>query len=113
MAVERIGRQTPTGGVSWMPYFTGGYAWARNTLTFHSEDGLTSKDRETHSGYAIGGGFTYALTHNVSWTAEYLYLGLESKKYSAFVDQDLGVPAGVNFGRLNVSVVRTGLNWRF
>ena len=101
------------GGLSWMPYVTGGYAWARNKLTFHSEDGLTSQDTQTHSGYTVGAGFTYAITQNVSWTAEYLFLGLGSKRYNIFVDQDVGVPAGANFGSINLNVFRTGLNFRF
>ena len=101
------------GGVSWMPYFTVGYAWARNKLSFHSEDGLVSSDTQTLGGYAIGGGFAYALTQKVTWTAEYLHLGFDSKTYNVFVDQDTGVPAGASYGRLNVNLYRTGLNWRF
>jgi outer membrane immunogenic protein len=101
------------GGLSWMPYFTGGYAWARNQLTFRSEDLLSSTQTQTHGGYAIGAGLAYAMTQNLQWTAEYLFLGLDSKTYNVIIDQDIGVPAGANYGRLNVNLFRTGLNWRF
>jgi outer membrane immunogenic protein len=101
------------GGLSYMPYFTGGYAWARNQLTFRSEDLLSSTETQTHGGYAIGAGLAYAMTQNLQWTAEYLFLGLDSKTYNVIIDQDTGVRAGANYGRLNVNLFRTGLNWRF
>jgi len=105
---------------NWLPYITGGFAWGSNKFSVHAEGDNTDhpispsfSDTQTHTGWTIGAGLEYAITPNVFWRAEYLYLDLGSKHYNVTLDADTGVLPGLDFGRLKVNTFKTGLDWRF
>ena len=100
------------GGLSWMPYFTGGWAWATSKVSVNGDAGTFSSDSQTLSGWTLGGGIEYAINPSLSWKAEYLYTRFNSATYSVVFDDD-GVPPGLTLGSTNVSTFKTGLNWRF
>jgi outer membrane immunogenic protein len=86
-----------------MPYVTGGAAFGDIKTTAF---GLGS-ERETKTGWTVGGGLEAALAG--PWTAkvEYLYVDLGKGGCGAAV---CGVPTDVDF---KTNIVRAGLNYRF
>lgn len=60
-----------------LPYITGGAAWANSKSTI----GLT-ENKDTNWGWTIGGGAEYALTNNWTVKAEYLYLNFDGNTYT-------------------------------
>jgi outer membrane immunogenic protein len=101
------------GGLGWMPYVTGGWAWARNKLSAQGDAGTFTSDTQTLNGWTIGVGLEYAITPYLTWKAEYLFMEFDSKSYAITLDDEPGVLPGANFDRLKVNVIKTGLNWRF
>jgi len=101
------------GGLGWMPYVTGGWAWARNKISVQGDAGTFTSDTQTLNGWTVGVGLEYAITPYLTWKAEYLFMEFDSKSYAVLFDDDLGVLPGANFDRLKVNVFKTGLNWRF
>lgn len=87
-----------------LPYVTGGLAWANGTASLSDGVSTISAD-ETYVGFAIGGGVEYAVTDNVTVKGEYLYTDFGNK------DFDTGV--GVVGTELNAHVARVGLNYKF
>jgi outer membrane immunogenic protein len=95
-----------------LPYVTGGLAWARADLDFSnriSGDGVTllhntASDKQTFTGWTLGAGLEYALTDSITAKAEYLYGDLGSQ------DFDLGTPIRAD---LTLQTVRFGLNYKF
>jgi len=84
-----------------MPYVTGGLAWARGSVTL--SDGVVSADIEDdYFGYTIGAGVEAAVADNVTIKAEYLYANFGD------ADFDTGVDIG-----LTSHIVRVGLNYKF
>ena len=86
----------------WMPYITGGWAYANATRT--TSVGLQSLTMG-HSGWTAGAGVEWALAQNWTLKAEYKYLAFGSATY-AFA----GTPSTVN---LNVHSAEIGLNYKF
>ncbi|WP_454918150.1 outer membrane protein [Xanthobacter sediminis] len=85
-----------------LPYFTGGAAWAKTSFTgpwAATADG-------TRWGWTIGGGAEYAITNNWTVKAEYLYLDLG--------DKNITYPNGdqVSSG-LTMNTVKAGVNYKF
>lgn len=68
------------------------------------------------TGWTAGGGFEYALSQNVSFKTEYLYVNLgHGAGVNAVAQGGSGaVPSSftVTYGRLDFNVVRLGLNWK-
>lgn len=98
---------------SFLPYVTGGIAWARHEVTY-SQDffGLGGTDvRETkgHLGWVAGAGVEYALTKSFSVKAEYLYADYGSETYRG---DFLGLPLAESIDLTSHST-RLGLNYRF
>ncbi|MCX5520167.1 porin family protein [Kaistia defluvii] len=95
-----------------LPYVTGGLAWANAELDFHNQiiaDGnvavdLSASDKQTLTGWTIGAGLEYAITNNVTAKVEYLYADLGSK------DFDLGTPVSTD---ITMQTVKIGLNYKF
>lgn len=122
----RLGWAVSSPAAQWLPYVTGGWAWARgsvNALTVAAElpGGFCTanaagfcafSDSQTLSGWALGAGSEVALNSNWSVKAEYLHLGFNSKSFAAFVADDGTAPAPLAF-RTDVDLVRAGLNYRF
>lgn len=95
-----------------LPYVTGGLAWANASLDFHNQviaDGdvrvdLRASDKQTFTGWTVGVGLEYAITNNITAKAEYLYADLGSK------DFDLGTPVTAD---ITMQTVKLGLNYKF
>ncbi|MET4632330.1 outer membrane protein [Kaistia defluvii] len=95
-----------------LPYVTGGLAWANAELDFHNQiiaDGnvavdLSASDKQTFTGWTIGAGLEYAVTNNITAKVEYLYADLGSK------DFDLGTPVSAD---ITMQTVKFGLNYKF
>ncbi len=86
-----------------LPYFTGGAAWANTSFT--GPWGWTSESN-TQWGWTIGGGAEYAITNNWTVKAEYLYLDFGSQDYT-FVGGD-----SISTG-FNMQTVKAGFNYKF
>jgi outer membrane immunogenic protein len=69
------------------------------------------------TGWTAGGGFEYALSQNVSFKAEYLYVNLgHGAAVNAVAQSGFGhIPSSftVAYSALDFNVVRLGLNWKF
>lgn len=70
----------------------------------------------TRVGWALGGGIEYAITQSLSLKAEYLYYDLGTTRYAvagSSTDPAEGFLGGVAKAKLNGSLARVGLNWKF
>ena len=83
-------------GGAFMPYVTGGLAFANGTMDF---DGYTESN--THIGWTVGAGVEIAATEDLSIDILYRYSDFGSKEYD-------GVDIGVT-----QHAVTAGLNWKF
>jgi outer membrane immunogenic protein len=98
---------------NWLLYATGGFAYAQlendATATFGAFS-ATHDSSQTRTGWTLGGGTEFAFAPH--WTAklEYLYanLGRNTTIFTPFP-----LPAIGNAARVDLSVVRTGVNYRF
>lgn len=85
-----------------LPYVTGGFAYGR----LDSSSAFTGFSiGQTLPGWTAGGGVEYAITHNLSFRTEYLYVDLSN--------QDFQTPAGARTAHPTLNVVRAGLDWKF
>lgn len=102
------------GGLSWMPYVTGGWAWGGSTVSSQVSTLLNPFSSGTASlgGWTVGGGLEYAITPSLSWKAEYLYTRYNAATYLATIDDDIGITPGLTLDRMNLSTFKTGLNLR-
>lgn len=91
---------------NFLPYVTGGVAWANNQVKISSGGTSISQDK-VHTGWALGAGVEYAITNHISAKVEYLYADLGREAY--FTDF---APGGVNFDG-HIQTVKAGLNYRF
>ncbi len=94
-------------------YATGGWAYGRvkssGSIGLGGFGGGLSRSQSAN-GWTVGAGVEYALTNNLSFKTEYLYVDLGDKTLYA-------ADYGFATARLDVDtrfhVVRAGLNWRF
>jgi outer membrane immunogenic protein len=94
-------------GLAWdrfMPYVTGGLAYGNIRASAPPFAGASGN----RSGWTLGGGLEFALAGNWTAKAEYLYVDLGKLDCGAAC----GAPAPDRV-RLNASVIRAGLNYRF
>jgi outer membrane immunogenic protein len=94
-----------------LPYVTGGLAWARTSYEFGIEQsglpGIHFSDKQTFTGWTLGAGLEYAVTSNVTAKIEYLYADLGSKDFQ--LDEFIpSIPADVT-----MQTVKFGLNYKF
>jgi outer membrane immunogenic protein len=72
---------------------------------------------KTRVGWTLGAGGEYAITNNITFKAEYLYVNLGRANGVDSVATAGGAPAPssftANFGAASLNVVRAGLNWKF
>lgn len=97
-----------------LPYVTGGLAWANAEMDYQQtvtvggvvipEASGGASDKQTFSGWTVGGGLEYAITDQITAKAEYLYADFGSRAF------DLGTP---NPADLAMQTVRLGLNYSF
>lgn len=90
----------------WMPYLTGGFAWAHNHVDIN--DGSGAVVSHTQAGWTAGLGLEVAVSGN--WTAkiEYDYVALARQDYDL---GGFGLPNTTLDPRMNL--VKLGLNYKF
>jgi outer membrane immunogenic protein len=101
-----------------MPYLTGGFAYGE-TKSFASGVagfgglGAVGTFSRTHepTGWTLGAGLEYAITHNLTFKTEYLYLDLGKTLVYTLPDGVGGIASLREHTTLNV--VRAGLNYKF
>jgi len=89
----------------WMPYLTGG--WAFGTGTRQESGTYPGSDDSTHSGYIVGAGVEYAMSHHWSVRGEYDYVDLGKATY------DIPGPGSGTRADLTANLLTVGLNYRF
>jgi len=111
----------PIGDGRFMPYVTGGLAYGRvksaATLGIDggsSLDSFTESVSKTRTGWTLGAGAEYAITDNVSFKTEYLYVDLGRH---TLLDDSFDIGGDVLGARLGLkttaNIVRAGVNIRF
>lgn len=91
-----------------LPYVTGGFAYGHvDTLSSIAGPGATFSIGQTLPGWTAGAGLEYAITHNLSFKTEYLYVDLSNENFQ--------VPgsAATHTTHPTLNVVRAGLDWKF
>jgi outer membrane immunogenic protein len=97
----------------WLAYATGGYAFGRVALKGTATGaGVNASltQNATPSGWTIGGGAELALGPNWSARLEYLYVDLGTVNSTIVVP---GAPSLTDSARIQINVVRAGVNYRF
>ncbi|MFA6265939.1 MAG: outer membrane protein [Pseudolabrys sp.] len=97
----------------WLIYATGGYAYARLETNATANTGGTSASMSQHAnrnGWTVGGGIEVALTSHWSAKAEYLYMDFGSQTTTWAVP---GLPSLTDSTKLDMNIVRAGVNYRF
>jgi outer membrane immunogenic protein len=97
----------------WLAYATGGYAFGRVALKGTATGGgvnASLTQNATPSGWTIGGGAEVALGPNWSARLEYLYVDLGTVNNTIVVT---GAPSLTDSARIQMNVVRAGVNYRF
>jgi outer membrane immunogenic protein len=97
----------------WLLYVTGGYAYARLTTDASASAGGISaslSQQDFRSGWTVGGGIEVALTPRWSLKTEYLYMDFGSKNTTWTAT---GLPPLSDSTKLNMNLVRIGVNYRF
>jgi outer membrane immunogenic protein len=97
----------------WLAYLTGGYAFGRVALKGTATAGGASASftqNSTPSGWTIGAGTELALSPNWSARLEYIYVDLGTVNNTIAV---AGVPALIDSARVQMNLVRAGVNYRF
>ncbi|MBO0715997.1 MAG: porin family protein [Rhizobiales bacterium] len=97
----------------WLVYATGGYAFGRVALKGSATGGgvnASLTQNATPSGWTIGAGTELALGPNWSARLEYLYVDLGTVNNTIVVT---GAPSLTDSARIQMNVVRAGVNYRF
>jgi outer membrane immunogenic protein len=120
-----------------MAYVTGGFAYGRvaRTGSYFNNSGtgisatggafeyncggfsncFTGSSSGVDTGWTLGGGFDYAVSTNVSFRVEYLYVNLSGKSFADTASPSPGlIPSSfnANFNHANFNVARVGVNLR-
>jgi outer membrane immunogenic protein len=95
-----------------LPYITGGFAWANAESGLGFETNMpnsqvfTRTGSDVFTGWTVGAGLEYAVTNNITAKAEYLYADLGSKDLEI-----VGFPLKADLSSLQT--VKFGLNYKF
>jgi outer membrane immunogenic protein len=100
----RLRAGAPFGPV--MPYFTGGLAVARGTVSSTTPAGVTTSQGNTHFGWTLGGGLEAAATENITLRAEFLHVNVGNANYAT-------APGGASDVGHGFSLIRAGVNYKF
>ena len=102
-----------------LAYATGGVAWGdihySATASNPTSGYLASTAfNNTSDGFVVGGGLEWALTHNWSLRAEYLFYHLNSAAGATITPAAFpAFPSSFSWSRTNVDVARAGLSYKF
>jgi outer membrane immunogenic protein len=110
-----------TGGLAIGRVSSSGYVAVGQTLNAPYDQVWAGSSSSTLVGYALGGGFEYALTDHWTTKVEYLYynLGNASHPLNLVYNSVAGAPVivfptlGKTVASVNGSIIRLGLNYRF
>jgi outer membrane immunogenic protein len=97
----------------WLAYVTGGYAVGRVELKGTAIAGAATASftqNSTPSGWTLGAGTELALGPNWSAKLEYLYVDLGTVTNTVVVG---GIPTVTDRARIQMNVMRAGVNYRF
>jgi outer membrane immunogenic protein len=110
-------------GYTWGPgmiYVTGGGAWTglqtNGGATLITGETATFSNSTTLSGWVVGAGYEYMIAPNWALRGEYLYYGFtgnNNNNTGTLVFPIAGATVTGNTGKLNTSVVRIGLDYKF
>ena len=92
-----------------LPYVTGGIAFAKYSAAANFGGGFTSEISDTRVGWTIGGGLEYAMTDNLIGRVEYRYSDYGRQSLSA----PFSFPGQAVRLDLNTNDVRVGLSYKF
>jgi outer membrane immunogenic protein len=96
---------------NWLLYATGGYAYAQLDTDATAAVGplvAANNRNETRNGWTLGGGVEVEFASHWSAKIEYLYVGSRSQHHDVSRR-----PLNSNTSRLDFSVIRTGVDYRF
>lgn len=100
-----------------MPYITGGFAYG-SVSDYGNITGagvfpfaLGASQTNTRTGWTVGAGLEYAITNNLTFKTEYLYMDLGQA--TLFNGAVLGAVPVFLGERTTTHIVRAGLNWKF
>lgn len=102
-----------------LAYGTGGVAWGdihySGTASAPGVGYLASTSfSNTSDGFVVGGGLEWAMTHNWSLRAEYLYYRLGNGASATVTPAAFpAVPSSFSWNRTSVDVARVGLSYKF
>jgi outer membrane immunogenic protein len=97
----------------WLAYVTGGYAFGRVVLNGTATSAIGSASftqNATPSGWTIGAGTEVAINERWSAKLEYLYVDLGTVNNTVVIG---GIPTVTDSARVQMNVVRAGVNYRF
>ena len=108
-------------GYAWdrtLVYATGGFAYGEveNNVSFFAPSNalqFIGRNRDTKTGYTVGGGIEHAWTGNWTVKAEYLYYDLGSNDVAVAAVPGVGTGAYVSNFKNDGHIVRAGLNYKF
>ncbi len=113
-ARARIGYAVTTPFGNLLPYVTGGGAFGNvESYSYEYDDGEGGSESFGHTwaGWTAGAGLEYAITPNLSFKAEYLYVDLGKHLGDS---EYLGADVYDNvYEHFTANIVRVGLNWKF
>ncbi len=92
---------------NWLPYVTGGVAFAHAKREYDGPGGPASPEN-WHTGWTIGAGLEYAMSQNWTIRGEYRYSDFGSKNYAVPSPGGLGTDVD-----LQLHTVSLGLNYKF
>lgn len=129
---------TQTSGLQWLGTVRGRFGYAIDRNLFFVTGGLAYGQVKTstvgtgsdgfgadtytgsvsgwRAGYAVGGGYEYAFTHNLTGKLEYLYYNLGTVNYAVAAANAFTAGEGLFINasqRFDGSVLRVGLNWKY
>ena len=108
---------------SWLPYVTGGFAWADLNYSQTCPQGAqfghcsrsgayTRSDDATATGWALGGGVKYAINEHFVVGAEYLRLELDKEGFD-FGAPVNGEPVGAADLEIKADIVKLSVDYKF
>lgn len=108
-------------GYAWdrfLVYGTGGFAYGQVNSAISASAAIagaaasfTTSENNSRTGFAVGGGFEYAITNNLTVKTEYLYVNLGTNN---ILNQNLFGVVGVNINqKTQVNIARAGINYKF
>ncbi len=104
-----------------LPYVTGGFAYGSVTAYGNANiavpgggAGVGASQTNTRTGWTVGAGVEYAITNNLTFKTEYLYVNLGQ---NTLLSGSFAVPGGAipyYLGqKTDAHIARAGLNWKF